>query len=185
MTLFRDPDTGRDSGPDLPATTQRSAQPGTQPTQGGDRSGTAVLVGVDGSANSMRALQWAVVRADATCSPLRILHALEFPVSVDPYGLGDYVSRWKPDAVAAANQVLQDAARVAHELSPQLVVSTHLKFGAPAVVLAAEGRRAELIVLGHGAPRWLGFLTPTVNVKVARRARGRVVVVGPDDEHLA
>jgi nucleotide-binding universal stress UspA family protein len=36
---------------------------------------TAIVVGVDGSAHSLRALDWAVAEASARRSPLRIVHA--------------------------------------------------------------------------------------------------------------
>jgi len=141
-----------------------------------------IVVGIDGSAGSQRALEWAVVRAAAGQTSLRIVHAVGLPEPMDPCG---YACWWDPGLVENAHEVLEGAARAAHAQAPELLVTTSLLARAPAVALLREGRLAELIVLGRSRPGRLGFRIRSVNAAVVRGARGRVVIVGPDDEESA
>lgn len=147
--------------------------------RGGPRGGP-ILVVVDGSPESRRALEWAVVRASAGGSPLRIVHAYRLPVSFDACG---WVHGWDLELFAWAHRVLDDATRHAHDLAPDLPVSTCVHARRPLGALVIECRAAELIVLGRGRGGWWDR-TRGVDATLARRARGRVVIVGPDDETL-
>ena len=82
-------------------------------------------------------------------------------------------------------QVLDEAAEAARRQAPLLTISTRLRGTDPSSALLDEGRSAQLIVLGAGhRGRRTGWLRQSVTARVARRARGRVVIVGPDDETL-
>jgi nucleotide-binding universal stress UspA family protein len=141
-----------------------------------------ILVGVDGSAASTRALEWATVRAYAGHTSLHIVHVVRIHVWLDPCGLTACLAI-EPSELA--EQVLDQATLCARYFAPQLQISSKLCGTDPAAALLDEGRTAELIVLGrsHGRRR-TGWLHPSVSARVARRARGRVVIVGPDDEVL-
>src|SRR3954447_25898707 len=140
-----------------------------------------VLVGVDGSPASVRALEWATVRAVAGHTSLHIVHAFPTTVWIYPYGM---TPCWDDASIQCAKQVLADAVACARRHDSHVPISTSLRGAHPAAALVDEGRDAELIVLGrrHGR-RGRGWPT-SVTHRVAGRARGRVVVVGPDDEFL-
>jgi nucleotide-binding universal stress UspA family protein len=143
-----------------------------------------ILVGVDGTALSAVALEWAVVRVGAGHTSLRIVHAFRFPIVFDPFG----VTFWWDDtrAVAVAQRVVDEAVSHARAQDPELQISTKLSATSPAAAIVREGRGAELIVLGRSQPRRrLGRLTGTVNAQVVRQARGRVVIVDLHNEVLA
>jgi len=141
-----------------------------------------VLVGVDGSADGARALEWATIRALAGHSSLHIVHVVRGHVRLDPSGL---LVSWEFEPLESAQRVLDEAASSARGQAPQLWISTALCDGDATAALLREGRAAELIVLGQrklrGEPGWLH---PSLTTRVARHARGRVVLVGPDDEIL-
>lgn len=141
-----------------------------------------VLVGVDGSAAGARALEWATVRAVARHTSLHIVHVVRSHVWIDPYGL---LVSWEFEPLEEAQQVLDEAARSVRCQAPQLRIRSTLRDGEAAAALLREGRAAELIVLGQrqwrAGPRWLH---PSLTTRVARHARGRVVLVGPDNEIL-
>ena len=141
-----------------------------------------VLVGVDGSADGARALEWAIIRALAGHSSLHIVHVVRGHVRLDPSGL---LVSWEFEPLESAQRVLDEAASSARGQAPQLRISTALCDGDATAALLREGRAAELIVLGQrklrGGPGWL---RPCLTTRVARQARGRVVLVGPDDEIL-
>jgi nucleotide-binding universal stress UspA family protein len=75
-------------------------------SQGGETSRTSVVVGVDGSEHSRRALEWAAAEARLRGAPLHVLHAFPFDVprsaGPNPY-------------VAAATQALGDVAAQARQ----------------------------------------------------------------------
>jgi nucleotide-binding universal stress UspA family protein len=142
-----------------------------------------VLVGVDGTAAGARALEWATVRALAGHTSLHIVHVVRGHPWLDPYGL---LVSWDFEPLDEAQQVLDEAARSARCQAPQLQISITLREGEAAAALLHEGRAVELIVLGQrrwrGGPGW--WLHPSLTTRVARHARGRVVLVGPDNEIL-
>jgi len=149
-----------------------------------------ILVGVNGSTASARALEWAVVRAVAGHTRLHVVHALGSSNWMDPYGLSlCWPMTWCPAAYwgaepgDAAEQLLHDAAQWAREYEPTLQISTRLRKMEPAAALLEEGLGAELIVVGRGHNRaWTLWPGADVASQVALRAPGRVIVVSADDE---
>jgi nucleotide-binding universal stress UspA family protein len=142
-----------------------------------------IVVGVDGSAASTRALEWAAVRALAGHTSLHIVHAVQVRIWwLDPYGLLPY---WDIEPAEHAEHVLDEAVALVRRQAPLLPIITTLRGPDPAGALLDEGRTAQLIVLGRSrwprGPRWAHV---SVAGRVARRARGRVVLVGPDNEVL-
>jgi nucleotide-binding universal stress UspA family protein len=119
-----------------------------------------ILVGVDGSAASTRALEWATVRAYAGHTSLHIVHVVRAHVWLDPRGLTACLAI---EPRELAQQVLDEATLCARYYAPQLQISSKLCGTDPAAALLDEGRTAELIVLGrrsHGR-RGTGWLTPS------------------------
>jgi nucleotide-binding universal stress UspA family protein len=109
-----------------------------------------VVVGVDGSAESLRAVDWTAEEARLRHRPLRIVHAFLWPLMRVPLGpspLGP------PDGGLrhAAEQILATAADRAREAAAALEVSTDLPVCAPAPALIDASRDAALVVVGNVA----------------------------------
>ncbi|GAA2635508.1 universal stress protein [Streptomyces spororaveus] len=153
-----------------------------------------VTVGVDGSPESRAAARWAAREAVLRHVPLRLVHAVDWPLDPVFPGLGRQdVDRW-------ADRALTEAAEELRQRHPQLEITTRCLAARPAAALAAEAADAGLLVLGsRGLGGLVGFLvgsvavsalvatdTPVVMVRVAddaegpRSASGSEVVVGVD-----
>ncbi|WP_416981344.1 universal stress protein [Streptomyces sp. T028] len=106
-----------------------------------------VIVGVDGSATSMAAVEAAAHEAGRLGVELRLAHAFEWPAAHVPPG----VPPWDP-AVAgtsgSANRALVEAERRAHGAAPGLRVTHTVLMGEPTSVLETESRGASLTVVG-------------------------------------
>ncbi|WP_395298199.1 universal stress protein [Kitasatospora hibisci] len=128
-----------------------------------------VVVGIDGSAQSAAAAQWAAREALRRGLGLRMVHVAgtEADALERELGGGSAV----PEPVA----VIRDRIAAA---SPGLDVSCELRPGSPADDLAAVGRRAELLVLGsRGLGGFAGLLVGSVGLRTAARAGCPVVLV--------
>ncbi|MGV9452518.1 universal stress protein [Streptomyces sp. NPDC003635] len=136
-----------------------------------------VVAGVDGSAESLAAAEWAAREAVRRGRPLRLVHA-----SSREYG--------HPAARRQlGRRALREAADRVSRTTPTVTLDdAYVEGPAPAALLrAAEG--AELLVLGsRGLSGFTGFLVGSVALDVVGRATGPVVLVraGEEaaDEHL-
>jgi nucleotide-binding universal stress UspA family protein len=165
-----------------PARRGRSGHLDSAPSSSNPGRPRPILVGVDGSVAGDRALAWAAVRAVAGDTSLVILHAARTRLWLDPLGMMPYCDL-RP--CEAAQRILDRAAACARVQGPHLPITTRLRGAEPSFALVEEGRAAALIVLGCSHDeRGLGGLLPSVARRVARRARGRVVIVSPDNERL-
>ncbi|MEO3748361.1 universal stress protein [Plantactinospora sp. B5E13] len=136
-----------------------------------------VVVGVDGSAESLRALDWAAEEARLRGRPLRVVHAFIWPMLHVPLGPAPMAP---PDAGLRqqAERILDGAADRARRVAPGLAVSTELPEGAPAPALIEASHGAELVVVGsRGLGGFAGLLLGSVGVQVTAHAAGPVVVV--------
>ena len=136
-----------------------------------------VLVGVDGSATSMAAVEAAAREADRLGVELRLAHAFEWPEAQVPPG----VPPWDPDGSAvrgSANGALTEAERRAHRAAPRLHVTHEVLMGEPATVLQSESRRASLTVVGsRPTSRSGGVRRGSVAVRLAAHGASPVLVV--------
>jgi nucleotide-binding universal stress UspA family protein len=106
-----------------------------------------VVVGVDGSASSLAAVDLAAHEATLRRRPLRIVHAfiwpyLHVPLGPSPYGPPEGGLRHQ------AERILGDAHARAHAAAPEVLVHGELITGEAAAVLHDCSRTAELIVIG-------------------------------------
>jgi nucleotide-binding universal stress UspA family protein len=103
-----------------------------------------VVVGVDGSADSIAALRWAEAYADATGATLRLVTSWAWPVS---YGAPLYIEGYNPEADAE-----KTLATVSAEVAiPSDRLQTSCRQGQAGPVLVAESEGAALLVVGsHG-----------------------------------
>jgi nucleotide-binding universal stress UspA family protein len=136
----------------------------------------SVLVGVDGSESSLRAVRWAARTAASGRRGLRIVCAY---AAVDPALLTDAQMwrRYQHDLRDSAHQQIAQAVTVAHDVASELVVTEELVEGPAAPALLDRAGDGLLVVGGHGA----GGLDPpfagSVAATVAAHAAGPVVVV--------
>jgi nucleotide-binding universal stress UspA family protein len=141
----------------------------------------AVVVGVDGSPQSLFALDWATQEAIARPCTLRIVHAFRWPLTS---GLAD-TAAFGPSAAdlqRAAQRILSIAADRASESTSDLDVRTDLPACTATVALIDASRAAALVVVGHrGLGGLTGLLVGSVGVQTAAHAACPVVVVRPSD----
>lgn len=134
-----------------------------------------VIVGVDSSGRSLRALVWAAHEAALRGAQLRVVHVLptwEHDIPFHPPGMWLAVRDRGADIVA-------EAAAMAQEDHPGLDVSAELIPGRPAKVFVEQSEHASAVVLGARGEGGLGnVLLGSVSRQVAGHAVAPVVVVG-------
>ena len=132
-----------------------------------------VVVGVDGSAPSLRALEWAGREAMHLGAVLDIWVLWMPPVplgTMAPIGGGDYVM--------AAKLMADEAAEYARERWSDLVVESHVTEASPAPALVEASRDASLLVVGsRGVGGFRGLLLGSVSHYCAQHAHCPVMVV--------
>jgi len=134
-----------------------------------------VLVGVDGSEESLRAVEWAARQAKRHGSPLRIVSAPAMPprmrAEVDPVTVANALRGMAAQALAAA-------LTRSEEVAPGLPVDTDLLSGPPAVALSAAGGDASMLVVGaRGIGGFAAMILGSVSRYAAMHAACPVIVV--------
>jgi nucleotide-binding universal stress UspA family protein len=135
-----------------------------------------VIVGVDGSEDSLRAVEWAALEARRHGSPLRIVSA---PAAVPRL----HAYHASPAEVAAALRGISARALAAaitrsEEVAPGLPADTGLLTGPAAVAVADCGADASMLVVGaRGAGGFAAMMLGSVSRYVAGWASCPVVVV--------
>ncbi|MFD9487935.1 universal stress protein [Streptomyces sp. NPDC059991] len=141
-----------------------------------------LVVGVDGSESSLRALDWAVDEAERLGLPLRIVHASlweRYEIAPYPYG---YVI---PSAEVPSEDLLDSAAERARRRVPDLVISTEELPEAPETALLNEAHNATALLTGsRGRGPVTELLLGSVGLAVASRAHCPVIVVRGTEESL-
>lgn len=144
-----------------------------------------IIVGVDGSAHSQRALEWAIEEAAIRHAPLTVLTVL----TVHQANVGYWGSEtsYPPDHALAeqARQSAHDAvAKAAAQLggSGPASVTVRAVSGSPAEELLDAARDADMIVIGsRGAGGFPRLLIGSVSSHVAHYAHCPVVIIRPTD----
>lgn len=135
-----------------------------------------IVVGVDGSEQSLSALRWAGLLAAATGADIEAVIAWEYPTT---YGEPVYTDDWRPDL--DAGQVLEDALQEAFGEHRPTRLKTQVLEGPARVVLLEESAQADLIVIGsRGHGGFTGMLLGSVSAACAEHARCAVLVVHAD-----
>ncbi|WP_327319568.1 universal stress protein [Streptomyces sp. NBC_01235] len=136
-----------------------------------------VLVGVDGSASSLAAVEAAAREADRLGVELRLAHAFEWSAAQVPPG----VSPWDPGAVGAggsADGALTEAERRARVAAPGLRITHTVLMGEPLTVLETESRGASLTVVGsRPASRSAGGRRGSVALRLSAHGGPPVLMV--------
>ncbi|MFI7680149.1 universal stress protein [Actinophytocola sp. NPDC049390] len=122
-----------------------------------------VVVGVDGTADALRAVRWAAEHAGPRGADLRLVHAASSP--------------------ACAARVVREARDVVYEVAAGLPVSVVTGELPSAELLVRESAGASFVVLGsRGRGGFSGLLIGTTAVTVAARGGCPMVVMGGPDE---
>ncbi|MFJ9863854.1 universal stress protein [Streptomyces sp. NPDC101165] len=132
-----------------------------------------IVVGVDGSGRSLRALVWAAHEATLRHCPLRIIHVLPpaHSYATTEEGRVQEARNWDQGVVAEAIAIVQEA-------HPSLEVTSDLPSGNPAAVLLAEAEHAHTVVLGaKGTGGFGSLLLGSVALQVVGHASSPVVIV--------
>lgn len=135
-----------------------------------------VVVGVDGSGESVAALRWATRYATATGARVQALLAWHYPTAAGeaPVGVA-------PDAIRAQTDAQMhetlDAA-IASAGQEAAGVEKHTAYGHPAQALIEASNEADLLVVGrHGHGAFSGMLLGSVSIHCVTGAHCPVVVV--------
>jgi nucleotide-binding universal stress UspA family protein len=135
-----------------------------------------VVVGVDGSEESLQAVEWAAQEAERHAWPLRIVSA---PAAI-PRIRGHHASAQTVGIAlrGASERALEAAVARSGELAPGLSVTTGLLSGPPALAIAESGADAAMLVVGaRGAGGFAAMLLGSVSRYAATRAACPVIVV--------
>lgn len=147
-----------------------------------DRDPTRVVVGIDGSPASLRALEWAVREAGRLGVPLEAVHAHAVATAAADIAQArnaDEVDARRTRARAVAEAVLADTLARA-DLPPDLDLRRRVAAGSPAGVLVdAAGDDALLVCGQRGHGRLSQLVIGSVSDQCLRHGRGTVVVVRP------
>ncbi|MQA79639.1 MAG: universal stress protein [Streptosporangiales bacterium] len=143
------------------------------------RADAPIVVGVDGSDDSLDAVAWAAELAYLRGRPLRIVHAFVWPLMDVQLGPSPY---GPPDGglAHAADGFVDAALTHARTASPGVGAWGEVVTGAAAPMLIAESRHADTVVVGNrGLGGFSGLLVGSVGVNIAAHASCPVVVVRP------
>jgi nucleotide-binding universal stress UspA family protein len=148
----------------------------TTPAAESEVSPTRIVVGIDGSAASLDALDWAGRQASLTHSTLEMIMTWDWPTT---YGWalafpGDYnPSEGMPELLSKATDAL-------HAKYPDIEVTFRIVQGHPAPILVEASKGADLLVVGsRGHGEFVGMLIGSVSECCATNAHCPVLVHRP------
>ncbi|MPZ86363.1 MAG: universal stress protein [Actinophytocola sp.] len=133
-----------------------------------------IVVGVDGSTNSLVAVDWALAEAGRLDARVVLCHVGRASGGRASGGLGGDGE----DALSAAERMLARGVRYARGRAPNVEAIPEPRSGGPAQQLLAAASGAVLLVVGaRGDGGFHGLRLGSVSAQVARHAHGTVVVV--------
>ncbi|MFE9774450.1 universal stress protein [Streptomyces sp. NPDC005931] len=136
-----------------------------------------VVVGVDGSASSLAAVEAAALEARWRGTALRVVHAFIWPAMHVPLGASS-LGPAEGGLRSLAERLVAEAVERARSVAPDVAVSHTVVTGEPLTVLEAQSRSAELVVVGsRGMGGFVGLLVGSTAVHLAAHGRCPVLVV--------
>jgi nucleotide-binding universal stress UspA family protein len=137
-----------------------------------------IVVGIDSSEHSVRALEWAAGEARLRRIELHVVSCWTFPAAMGaiPVAYGG----WPEDEFAeSAHKVLREAvAQASLDTGTGLRWTEEVRCGPPAAVMIDESERAEMIVVAsRGRGGFAGLLLGSVSQQVAAHSHCPVVIV--------
>ena len=137
----------------------------------------SIVVGVDGSPSSRKALNWAAAEAAGHGADLVVLNVWEHTL-LPPAGSVTVSERYVPDPSQRTTDDLLQVIKEELGESPPVLVQAHVKQGRPAKVLIEESASADLLVVGErGHGGFAGLVLGSVSQHVAAYAKCPVTVV--------
>ncbi len=138
-----------------------------------------VVVAVDGSEGSLRAVEWAAADAVRRASPLRIVSVPAMPPRMQA---DDLPTPTVADELRDfSEQALATGLARARDIAPDLVIETHLLSGPPALAIAGSGAGALVLIVGaRGIGEFAAMLLGSVSRYAATHSSCPVVVVRGD-----
>jgi nucleotide-binding universal stress UspA family protein len=140
---------------------------------------TRIVVGIDASEDSLRALRWALKEAELRGSTVELVHAYAIP---ELTAMPMIITLPSDDELQkAAEQVLTDSLAAVGGAG-DVPVTTTARPGSPAGVLCDVARGAELMVVGaRGLGGFRGLLLGSVSHQVVAHSPCPVVTVVPEE----
>ena len=132
-----------------------------------------IVVGVDGSSSSQRAVRWAAQQAKLTGATLRAVSSWRWP---------NYITRIPPgvDLASDTRRTLDEVLQEALTGTEDLTVTRHVIEGPPGPALLTQAQDASLLVVGaQGRAAFPGMLLGSVAEYCVRHGSCPVVVVRP------
>ena len=143
---------------------------------------SGIIVGVDGSGHSQRALEWAIKEAAIRQVPLTVLTVHE---AIKGYAGGPIVYTDDPARTEEARVAAQaEAEKVLAALEEPRPGSVTVKavHGFPAEELINAGKDADMLVLGsRGVGGFSRLIMGSVAGQVTHHAHGPVVIIPPEN----
>jgi nucleotide-binding universal stress UspA family protein len=134
----------------------------------------AIVVGVDGSAVSDAALDWAVDKAARENRPLHIVSAYSLPMT----GATPLAAPLEDDLKAGTQKIAEKGVARVHERAPEVRVTTTVRMAPPSVAILEAAADAGAVVVGSRGHRPLrGILLGSTALQVATHAPCPTIVV--------
>ncbi|MFE9557784.1 universal stress protein [Streptomyces sp. NPDC006703] len=136
-----------------------------------------IVVGLDGTKESVAASHWAAREARLRSAPLHLVHAEEWSTPLDiPVTAADVRRRW-------ADALLREAADELRSSHPGVAVSTESFDGRPATSLAVLAGSASMLVLGsRGLGGLTGFILGSLAMELIHTIERPVVLVRASED---
>ena len=135
-----------------------------------------IVVGIDGSEDSRRALRWALEEGRLRQAAVEVVHTWHLPyIGVYPYSFAVFDS---DSFEKAAKQVLDSVVDAEDTTGLAVPVARIVATGGAAGVIVEQAKGADLIVVGsRGLGGFKGLLLGSVSHQVAHHAPCPVVIV--------
>lgn len=140
-----------------------------------------IVVGVDGSADSKRAMGWAIEEARRLDMKMLLIHGVELGAAASsPYGSEMVIEQLQE----AGRLVLDDALEFA--VGEGVEAETRMEFGSSAHALIEASREADLLVVGsRGHGGFVGLLLGSVSAACVHHSHCPIVVVPAEERKAA
>ena len=143
-----------------------------------------VVVGVDGTESSQRAVRWGAMEASRRRVPLRLVTAFGWP-SERYVGHPRIAKNYRGQLLDQVRGELAGAAAIAALAAPHIKIEQQLTVGYPIPVLMGEAEHAVLVAVGdRGAGGIEGAIAGSVALGLAAHAPCPVVVVPGSERDL-
>jgi nucleotide-binding universal stress UspA family protein len=135
-----------------------------------------IVVGIDGSEGSKKALRWAIAEAQLRSAAIEVIHVWNFSPLVDPIGGIAYVPM--DDLLESAQAVAANTVKSVADILGDTHITTTVKQGSASQALLKAAEDAGLLVVGRrGHGGFIGLLIGSTAEQVAHHAPCPVVVV--------